>query len=80
MTTARVGSAQGRIGAVSRQLEAADFRQTGEQLAVETDVSKIRDTDLTEAIIRLRSAEASYQATLAATARGISVSLLDFLR
>lgn len=79
-TTARVGSAQGRIGAVSRQLDAAEFRQSGEQNSVETDVSKIRDTDLTEAIIRLRSAEASYQATLAATARGISVSLLDFLR
>ncbi|MEM9563400.1 MAG: flagellar hook-associated protein FlgL [Actinomycetota bacterium] len=80
VTTARVGSAQGRIGAISRQLDAAEFRHGGEKLAVESDVSKIRDTDMAEAIVRLRSAEASYEATLAATARGISVSLLDFLR
>ena len=80
VTTARVGSAQGRIGAISQQLDAAEFRHGSEKLAVETDVSKIRDTDMAEAIVRLRSAEASYQATLASTARGISVSLLDFLR
>jgi flagellar hook-associated protein 3 FlgL len=80
VTTARVGSAQGRVGAISRQLDAAEFRQGGERLAVETDVSRIRDTDTAEAIIRLRSAEASYEATLAATARGLSRSLLDFLR
>ena len=80
LTTSRVGSAQGRIGAISKQLDAAEFRHGGERLSVETDVSKIRDTDMAEAIIRLRSAEAGYQATLAATARGISTSLLDFLR
>ena len=80
LTTSRVGSAQGRVGAISKQLDAAEFRHGGERLSVETDVSKIRDTDMAEAIIRLRSAEASYQATLAATARGISTSLLDFLR
>jgi flagellar hook-associated protein 3 FlgL len=78
--TSRVGSAQGRIGAISRQLDAAQFRQGGEQVAVQADVSRIRDTDIAEAIIRLRSAESSYQATLAATARGVSISLLDFLR
>lgn len=80
VTTARLGSAQGRIGAISQQLEAAEFRQEGEHLAVQDAVSKIRDTDMAEGIIRLRSAEASYEATLAATARGVSLSLLDFLR
>lgn len=80
LTTSRVGSAQGRIGAISKQLDAAEFRHGGERISVETDVSKIRDTDMAEAIIRMRSTEASYQATLAATARSISTSLLDFLR
>ncbi len=77
--TARVGQAQGRVGAVANQLDAANLRHGDEQLAVETFVSEIRDTDVADAIIRLRSAEASYQATLSATARGISSSLLDFL-
>ncbi len=77
---ARVGSAQGRVGAVSQQLDAAGFRHGGERLDVQANVSKIRDTDMAEAIIRLRSAEGSYEATLAATARGLSRSLIDFLR
>ncbi len=78
--TTRIGSAQGRVGAISQQLDATDTRHSGERLAVETTVSKIRDTDVAEAIIRLRSAEAGYEATLSATARGVSSSLLDFLR
>lgn len=80
VATARIGEAQGRVGAISQQIDAADVRHGGEQLAVEGYVSQIRDTDVAEAIIRLRSAEASYNATLAATARGLSSSLLDFLR
>ena len=80
VATARIASAQGRVGAVSQQLDAADFRHDGERLAVQTDLSKIRDTDVAEAIIRLRSAEAGYEATLSATARALSRSLLDFLR
>lgn len=78
--TTLIGSAQGRVGAISQQLDATDTRHSGERLAVETTVSRIRDTDVAEAIIRLRSAEAGYEATLSATARGISSSLLDFLR
>ncbi|MGB5760575.1 MAG: flagellar hook-associated protein FlgL [Acidimicrobiales bacterium] len=76
----RIGEAQGRVGAISQQLDAAGVRHSGERMAVQSTVSKIRDTDVAEAIIRLRSAEAGYEATLAATARGISSSLLDFLR
>jgi flagellar hook-associated protein 3 FlgL len=78
--TARIGQTQGVTGAISQQLDAADFRHGGEELAVQADVSGIRDTDIAEAVIRLRSAEVSYEATLSATARGISRSLLDFLR
>lgn len=77
---ARVGGAQGQVGSTSQALDATDLRHSGEKLAVEENVSSIRDTDLAEAIIRLRSAEAGYEATLSATARGISRSLLDFLR
>ncbi|MEL7207169.1 MAG: flagellar hook-associated protein FlgL, partial [Actinomycetota bacterium] len=78
--TNRVATAQGRLGAVARQLEVVADRQTSEELAVTTSMSTLQDTDVAEAIIRLRSAEASYQATLSATARGMGTSLLDFLR
>lgn len=76
----RIGSVLGKVGALSQQLDAAEVRHSGEKLSVEGNVSKLRDTDLAEAMIRLRSSEAGYQATLSATARGLSSSLLDFLR
>jgi flagellar hook-associated protein 3 FlgL len=76
----RVGAAEGQVGSTAQALDAIDLRHSGERLAVEENVSSIRDTDMAEAIIRLRSAEAGYEATLSATARGISRSLLDFLR
>jgi len=76
----RIGSILGKVGALSQQLDAAEARHSGEEISVEANVSKLRDTDLAEAMIRLRSAEAGYEATLASTARGMSSSLLDFLR
>lgn len=80
VAAARLGTAQGQIGAISQELDAAELRHGSENIITETHVSKIRDVDLAEAVIRLRSAESSYEATLAATARGLSSSLLDFLR
>lgn len=80
VATARVASGQGKVGAISQQLDAADLRLGGEKLAVQSNVSELRDTDIAEAVIRLRSAETSYEATLSATARALSRSLLDFLR
>lgn len=76
----RLASAQGRIGAVSNQLDAAENRLGAETIDVSKRVSELRDVDLAEAVIRLSSAEASYHATLSATSRGLSTSLLDFLR
>ncbi len=78
--TNRVATGQGRLGAVARQLEVVADRQTSEELAVTSSMSRLQDTDVADAIIRLRSAEASYQATLSATSRSMGTSLLDFLR
>ena len=75
-----VGSTQGQVGSTSQALDATELRHSGERLAVQGSVSSIRDVDMAEAIVRLRSAEAGYEATLSATARGVSRSLLDFLR
>jgi len=77
---ARVGVVQGRVGAASQQLDAAETRQAAEKLNTEEHISKIRDVDLADAVIRLRSAEVSYEATMSATSRALSRSLLDFIR
>jgi len=76
----RIGSATGRIGAASQQLDAADDRRGSEELAVQTNLSKLRDVDVTAAVIGLRTAELSYQATMQATSRALSQSLLNFIR
>ena len=77
--TARIGVVQGRVGAATKQLDAAGNRQDSERINTEDNISKIRDVEVGEAVIRLRSADLSYQATLAATARALGRSLLDFL-
>jgi flagellar hook-associated protein 3 FlgL len=80
VVTARVGTSQGRIGAISQQVDAVLIRHSGERLATEAHVSQLQDVDIADAIIRLRSAEASYEASLTASSRALSRSLLDFLR
>ena len=77
---ARVGTVQGRVGAAAQQLDAAETRQGAEKLNTEEHISKIRDVDIADAVIRLRSAEVSYEATMSATSRALSRSLLDFIR
>ncbi|MDH4364709.1 MAG: flagellar hook-associated protein FlgL [Acidimicrobiia bacterium] len=77
---ARIGVVQGRVGAASQQLDAAETRQNAEKLNTEEHISKIRDVDIADAVIRLRSAEVSYEATMSATSRALSRSLLDFIR
>ena len=77
---ARVGTVQGRVGAAAQQLDAAETRQNAEKLNTEEHISKIRDVDIADAVIRLRSAEVSYEATMSATSRALSRSLLDFIR
>lgn len=77
---ARMAGELGRVGAVSQQIDAVVDRHESEKLNVNARVSLLRDADLAESIIKLQSAEASYQATLSSTAKALSRSLLDFLR
>jgi flagellar hook-associated protein 3 FlgL len=77
--TTLVGVAQGRVGAISQQLDSASIRHSGERYGIESQVTKLRDVDVAEAVIRLRSAEVNFQATLSATSRALGQSLLDFL-
>ncbi len=76
----RLGAASGRIGARTIQLDAAQQRQGNESETVQAHTSELRDTNVVEAIVALQSAQASYEASLSATSRALSRSLLDFLR
>lgn len=69
----RVGGLTNRIDSIGEETRTEEARLTGR-------LSRTEDTDLAEAVVRLRSSEASYEATLAASARALNRSLLDFLR
>jgi flagellar hook-associated protein 3 FlgL len=49
-------------------------------LSVSSQLSDIEDVDLPKAIMDLQIQQTSYQAALAATAKVIQPSLIDFLR
>ncbi len=49
------------------------------ELANQTNLSEKQDTDLTEAILDLKSKEVAYQAALSAAAKTMQLSLVDYL-
>ena len=77
---ARIQAETGRIGALAARLDEIDARNQSSQISTSAQISDVRDVDMAEAIIRLKSAETSYEASLAAASRSLSRSLLDFLR
>ncbi len=78
--TSRMQGEIGRLGGLSSRLGEIESRNQDSQIATQTQISEVRDVDMADAIIRLRSAETSYEATLSSASRSLSVSLLDFLR
>ncbi len=76
----RMQSETGRIGGLAARLDEIDARNLESQVTTQTQISDVRDVDMAEAILRLKSAESSYEATLSAAGRSLSRSLLDFLR
>jgi flagellar hook-associated protein 3 FlgL len=70
----------GRLGGLSTRLEEVESRNAATQIFTQAQISGVRDADMAESILRLRSAETSYEATLSAASRSLSRSLLDFLR
>lgn len=76
----RMQSETGRIGGLASRLDEIEDRNLESQVTTRTQISDVRDVDLAEAILRLKSAETSYEATLSAAGRSLSRSLLDFLR
>ncbi|MDQ0339901.1 flagellar hook-associated protein 3 FlgL [Caldalkalibacillus uzonensis] len=68
------------IGARYNRLELMNNRMHDENLNLKTVLSKTEDADLAEVIINLRTEENIYRSSLAAGARIIQPSLIDFLR
>lgn len=80
VATERVLTELGRVGATANRVEELGQLTQSEEVRFTGRLSKQSDTDIAEAVVRLRSVEVSYEATLAATARALNRSLLDFLR
>lgn len=76
----RILNELGRVGAMGSRLEAISDRTRTEEERFTMRLAGAADTDMAEAIVRLRAAEVSHDATLAATSRALNRSLLDFLR
>lgn len=76
----RMLTVQAEIGARTNRVEATDTRLKGSTLELTKMLSSIEDVDYAEAIIKLKSEESIYQASLSATSKIIQPSLMDFLR
>lgn len=76
----RVLSEVARLGSLGVRLDAMAEQRDLQSLDRSRQLSMLQDVDMAESILKLRSAESSYEATLAATSKLLSSSLLDFLR
>jgi flagellar hook-associated protein 3 FlgL len=76
----RVRNALGEVGARSAQLTTTKTRSDDLLLNLRDSLSKIEDIDLPKVATDLQIQQVSYQAALAATARVIQPSLVDFLK
>ncbi|HHX28183.1 MAG: hypothetical protein ACOX5Q_07980 [Bacillota bacterium] len=76
----RVLAERAKNGARIHRIEALESKLQGLDIDFQRMISDVEDVDLTEILVRLKSAEASYQAALGAGARLIQPTLLDYLR
>lgn len=76
----RVNTVRASVGANENRLDAAGVAAKNTQLSLTTSIGKLENVDIAEATINLQSQQLTYQASLAATAKVIQPSLIDFLR
>ncbi|MCC6729079.1 MAG: flagellar hook-associated protein FlgL [Chthonomonadales bacterium] len=72
--------ARADIGAKVQRLDQARSRHEQTTLTVTALISSIEDADIPKVVVDMTTAELTYQAALASAARGLSQSLLDYLR
>lgn len=69
-----------KVGARYNQVETMRDRADDQLLTLRSGLSEVEDVDLTKTIVDLQLQQVAYQAALAATAKVVQPSLLDFLR
>ena len=67
-------------GARVNRVETLQNKMTDLDIEFQRQLSNLEDADITQVIVRLRGAEAAYQAALGAGAKLIQPSLLDYLK
>ncbi|ACU36298.1 flagellar hook-associated protein FlgL [Actinosynnema pretiosum subsp. pretiosum] len=75
-----VNTAVTGIGTRYGQLSAADDAGQAQVVTLSARLSQIEDVDVAAAVVELQTQTVAYEASLAATARIVQPSLLDFLR
>jgi flagellar hook-associated protein 3 FlgL len=78
--TQRVLGELADVGARARRVEDMKSRNALTTDGLKSSLSEVEDVDITKALIDLNVQQTAYQAALAATARAIQPSLVDFLR
>jgi flagellar hook-associated protein 3 FlgL len=73
-------AAHAEVGTRYARLDAANQAGADKELSLKTSLSQIENADLPSVIVDLKMQETTYQASLAATARVMQPSLMDFLR
>ncbi len=76
----RILDLRGQMGATANRVDATEQSLNTEQVNVTVLLSRAQDADVAEVMTKLMNQESVYRAALAAGARVIQPSLLDFLR
>ena len=76
----RLTGALAEVGGRTNRLESTLQRAKDAELSLTSSLSEIENVDLPKAMVDLQLQEVAYQSALAATARVMQPSLLDFLR
>lgn len=74
-----VTAARTAAGVVYQQVDKASTAASSAQLQMTDDLSSLEDVDLAKSTVDLQMQQVAYQASLAATAKAVQPSLLDFL-
>lgn len=77
---ARLVTARADVGARAQRVEQAATRAGDLELSLTSSLAEIENADLPRTMVELQMQEVAYQASLAATARVLQPSLVDFLR
>ncbi|UQX87937.1 flagellar hook-associated protein FlgL [Jatrophihabitans telluris] len=75
-----ISAAQGAAGAVYSRIQSTQTVNSTNVIQLKSQLSDVQDIDLADMAIKVSSADASYQAALATTAKVRQISLLDFLK